>query len=811
MLKRYKMKISYNWQAKYLDSKLSAIEIATILTDTGLEVESTTAIGQVKGGLEGIVVGEVIECIQHPNADRLKITQVSIGTKQLQIVCGATNVAIGQKVAVALVGTTLYPSPDNPLTIKEAKIRGEESFGMLCAEDELGIGNSHDGILILEKDAPIGTPISEVIKLHPDFVFEIGLTPNRSDAMGHIGVVRDLKAFLNHHRNSDLSIAWPILKNQKVIENKVVTVSITNQENCSRYCSAVIENVSVGESPEWLKIALQSIGLKPINNVVDVTNYVMYELGTPLHAFDAAALNGEIKVRQAEVNETIVTLDGIERKLKGTELVIANAKEALCLAGIIGGQKAAVSNTASTLFLESALFNAETIRKTAKIHNLNTDSSFRFERGVDPDLTYFALNRAIDLLLEVTGGQLSQGPHDLLIHVPKAKKIDIDLAQINKLIGIQLSAVAVEKILLDLDFQINTKNENCWTVTAPNYRTDVNRMADVAEEILRIIGFNAVPIPEKFHYSFTPPPLITKHATGKKVSEFLVSNGFSEVMMNSLTKASYSSLLSVNEETIKILNPLSSELSQMRQTIIFGILETIVYNQNRQKSDLKLFEFGSIYGKSKEEYIQTNQLAIAITGKREPENWSNNDKAVSFFTLKGIFESLLKRFGLISLEETNLGDNSFFSEGISLHLDKEHIAELGSVKQSLKVHFGLKKDVFIAIINWDKLFELIKKKETIFKELPKTFEVRRDFSLLIDTAIQYQAIKNIALQSEKTLLKEVNLFDVYEGDKLESGKKSYAVSFHFQDAEKTLTDQVIDTCMEKIRRNLEKDLGATLR
>jgi len=811
VLKRYKMKISYNWLAKYLDSKLSAIEIATILTDTGLEVESTTAIGQVKGNLEGVVVGEVIECIQHPNADRLKITQVSIGTKQLQIVCGATNVAIGQKVAVALVGTTLYPSPDNPLTIKEAKIRGEESFGMLCAEDELGIGNSHDGILILEKDAPIGAPINEIIKLHPDFEFEIGLTPNRSDAMGHIGVARDLKAFLNHHRNSDLSIAWPILKNQKVIENTAVSVSIIDQENCNRYCSAVIENVSVSDSPEWLKIALQSIGLKPINNVVDVTNYVMYELGTPLHAFDAAALFGEIKVRQAEVNETIVTLDGIERKLKGTELVIANAKEALCLAGIIGGQKAAVSNTTSTLFLESALFNAETIRKTAKIHNLNTDASFRFERGVDPDLTYFALNRAIDLLLEVTGGQLSQGPHDLLIHVPKAKIIDIDLAQINKLIGIQLSAVAVEKILLDLDFQINSKNENCWTVTAPNYRTDVNRMADVAEEILRIIGFNAVPIPEKFHYSFTPPPLITKHAAGKQVSEFLVSNGFSEIMMNSLTKASYSSLLSVNEETIKILNPLSSELSQMRQTMIFGMLETIVYNQNRQKSDLKLFEFGSIYGKSKEEYIQTNQLAIAITGKREPENWSNNDKAVSFFTLKGIFESLLKRFGLISLEETNLGDNSLFSEGISLHIDKEHIAELGSVKKSLKVHFGLKKDVFIAIINWDKLFELIKKKETIFKELPKTFEVRRDFSLLIDTATQYQAIKNIALLSEKTLLKEVNLFDVYEGDKLESGKKSYAVSFHFQDAEKTLTDQVIDTCMEKIRRNLEKELGATLR
>ena len=805
------MKISYNWLAKYLDSKLSAIEIATILTDTGLEVESTTAIGQVKGDLEGVVVGEVIECIQHPNADRLKITQVSIGTKQLQIVCGATNVAIGQKVAVALVGTTLYPSPDNPLTIKEAKIRGEESFGMLCAEDELGIGNSHDGILILEKDAPIGAPISEVIKLHPDFEFEIGLTPNRSDAMGHIGVARDLKAFLNHHRNSDLSIDWPILKNQKVFENKQVTVSITDQENCSRYCSAVIENVSVGDSPEWLKIALQSIGLKPINNVVDVTNYVMHELGTPLHAFDAAALSGEIKVRQAEVNETIVTLDGIERKLKGTELVIANSKEALCLAGIIGGQKAAVSNTTLTLFLESALFNAETIRKTAKIHNLNTDASFRFERGVDPDLTYFALNRAIDLLLEVTGGQLSQGPHDLLIHAPKEKKVDIDLAQINKLIGIQLSGVAVEKILLNLDFQINTKNESCWTVTAPNYRTDVNRMADVAEEILRIIGFNSVPIPEKFHYAFTPPPIVTKNNCEKQVSEFLVAKGFSEIMMNSLSKASYSAYVPEDEEPVKIMNPLSSELSQMRQTLIFGLCETIVYNQNRQQSDLKLFEFGASYHKVKETYVQSNQLALSISGKQEVENWNNTNNPSTIFTLKGTVYSLFARFSLDEISESFVENSPYFSEGLTFSIENQVIAEIGTLKQDLKSNFGIKNEVFIALIKWDVLFDFIQKKTIIFKGLPKTFEVRRDFSLLLNEATNYQEIERIAFQSEKILLKKVNLFDVYEGDKLENGKKSYAVSFHFQDLDKTLTDQVIDTCMEKIRKNLEKNLGASLR
>ena len=805
------MKISYNWLTNYLDSKLSAIEIATILTDTGLEVESTTAIGQVKGDLEGVVVGEVIECVQHPNADRLKITQVSIGTKQLQIVCGATNVAIGQKVAVALVGTTLYPSPDNPLTIKEAKIRGEESFGMLCAEDELGIGNSHDGILILEKDTPIGLPISEVIKLHPDVVFEIGLTPNRSDAMGHIGVARDLKAFLNHHRNSELAITWPILKNYNVIDKQEVTVSITDPENCSRYCYAVIENVSVGESPEWLKIALQSIGLHPINNVVDVTNYVMHELGTPLHAFDTMALSGEIKVRPAIANESIVTLDGIERKLKGTELVIANAKEALCLAGVMGGQQAAVSNATTSLFLESAVFNAVSIRKTAKIHNLNTDASFRFERGVDPDLTFFALNRAIDLLLEVAGGHLIQGPQDLIIHTPKRKEFDIDIVQINKLIGIQLSAVAVEKILLDLDFQINTKNESCWTVTAPNYRTDVNRMADVAEEILRIIGFNSVPIPDKFHYAFTPPPIVTKNNCEKQISEFLVAKGFAEIMMNSLSKSSYSTFIPEDQEPVRIMNPLSSELSQMRQTLIFGLCETIVYNQNRQQSDLKLFEFGASYHKIKDAYVQTNQLALSITGKQEVESWNNAKKTSTIFTLKGTIYSLLARFNIFEIQESIIALQPFFSEGLSFSIQNQVIAEIGTLNQRLKSNFGIKNDVFIAIINWDLLFEFIQQKRTLFKELPKTFEVRRDFSLLLNETTNYQEIERIAYQSEKTLLKKVNLFDVYEGDKLENGKKSYAVSFHFQDIEKTLTDQVIDACMERIRKNLEKELGANLR
>ena len=521
--------------------------------------------------------------------------------------------------------------------------------------------------------------------------------------------------------------------------------------------------------------------------------------------------SGEIKVRPAIANESIVTLDGIERKLKGTELVIANAKEALCLAGVMGGQQAAVSNATTSLFLESAVFNAVSIRKTAKIHNLNTDASFRFERGVDPDLTFFALNRAIDLLLEVAGGHLIQGPQDVIIHTPKRKEFDIDIVQINKLIGIQLSAVAVEKILLDLDFQINTKNESCWTVTAPNYRTDVNRMADVAEEILRIIGFNSVPIPDKFHYAFTPPPIVTKNNCEKQISEFLVAKGFAEIMMNSLSKSSYSTFIPEDQEPVRIMNPLSSELSQMRQTLIFGLCETIVYNQNRQQSDLKLFEFGASYHKIKDAYVQTNQLALSISGKQEVESWNNAKKTSTIFTLKGTLYSLLARFNIFEIQESIIALQPFFSEGLSFSIQNQVIAEIGTLNQRLKSNFGIKNDVFIAIINWDLLFDFIQQKRTLFKELPKTFEVRRDFSLLLNETTNYQEIERIAYQSEKTLLKKVNLFDVYEGDKLENGKKSYAVSFHFQDIEKTLTDQVIDACMERIRKNLEKELGANLR
>lgn len=805
------MKISLNWLKRYIDLKLSSVEIGNILTDTGLEVESIQQIGTVEGNLAGLVVGQVTACSPHPNADRLKVTNINTGTGELQIVCGAANVAVGQKVVVALVGSTLYPTSGKPLSIKATKIRGEDSFGMLCAEDEIGLGNKHDGIMVLPADTPIGSPLKDLIALHPDTIFEIGLTPNRSDALGHLGVARDLKAYLNFHRKSNLSVKWPVLVDRVLSNAQHIAVNLVAQDSCSSYCSAIIDSLTISDSPEWLKLALTSIGLQPINNVVDVTNFVMHELGTPLHAFDAKAIFGGIHVRKSAENELLTTLDGVSRKLKGNELVIADDKEVLCLAGILGGQKAAVNNSTKTIFLESALFDSISIRKSAKLHNLSTDASFRFERGVDPDLTLFALNRTIDLLIEVAGGRITQGPNELSCAAIPIKTLTINLLQINSTIGCDLKPSDVESILIDLDFKIIEKKAENWLISAPNYRTDVTRPIDVTEEILRIYGFNSVPIPEKFHFAFTPSILKTKQHLGKQASDFLVAKGFSEIMTNSLTKAAYSELEKESSQPVKILNPLSSELSQMRQTLVFGLLETIEYNQNRQQSNLKLFEFGACYSQNGDKYIQSNQLALCLTGKKEIEGWNNNSLENSFYTLKGQLISLLNRLGEFTMEESELSAHAYFSHGMQYEINKEKVIEIGSIKQSFKNKFSLRNDVFIAIIQWDKLVEMAEKRKVIFKPLPKTFEVRRDFSLLLDTATNYLEIERIALQTEKVLLKQVNLFDVYEGDKIEKGKKSYAISFQFQDNENTLTDVAIDFCMNNIRKNLEKKLGVKLR
>ncbi len=806
------MKVSYNWLKKYLDFSLSSQEVDDVLTKTGLEVESVLPIGSVEGNLKGIVVGEVLSCIQHPNADRLKITQVTVGNETLQIVCGASNVAQGQKVAVALVGTTLHPNPKESIVIKEAKIRGEASFGMLCAEDELGIGNSHDGILILDNNLQNGTPLSEVIQLTPDFQIEIGLTPNRSDAMGHIGVARDLKAYLNYHGNSKLEIKWPELNTLNTKDQAPVHINISATEACNRYCGAVISNVKIAPSPEWLQTALTSIGLEPINNVVDITNYVMRELGTPLHAFDLNAIGSEVIVRKANPSEQLITLDGVERKLHADDLLIANTNEALCLAGLMGGKASGVSNETHSIFLESANFDAVSIRKMAKRHGLNTDASFRFERGVDPELTYFALNRAIDLIVTITGGTLTGGTIDKIINPIQAAKININLTHINTLIGLELSSIDIETILLALDFKIIGKNQEDWEIVAPSYRTDVTREADVIEEVIRIVGFDAIPIPQKWSFSAAPYDGLSKHQFQSNVSEFFVAKGFSEIMMNSLSKGAYAELNPATAtQAVRILNPLSSDLNTMRQNMAFGLLETIAYNQNRQQADMKIFEFGSSYAKIGDQYQQENHLALAISGRKEIESWNNSNDASNFFTLKGAVISLLNRYGIHKTVEDNLSAVSYYSDGLSLSHDGQTLVTIGIVSKSIQKYFDVKNEVYIAIFNWDLLHSLSKKQESVFSELPKTFEVRRDFSLLMEHNITYKQLKDIALKSCDKHLKEVRLFDVYIGEKIGSDKKSYALSFHFQDQEHTLTDQIVDPLMENIRRQFEKQLGVSLR
>jgi phenylalanyl-tRNA synthetase beta chain len=813
------MKVSYNWLKKYIQTDLAPEELGKILTDTGLEVESIEKIEAIEGGLQGVVIGHVLSCEKHPDADKLNVTTVTIGTEVLQIVCGAPNVATGQKVVVATVGTTLFPNPGEAFHIKKAKIRGVESFGMLCAEDELGIGHSHAGIIVLPENTEIGMPASAYFDLSDDYQIEIGLTPNRADAMGHIGVARDLKAALNFHQKANLSIQWPTVNPLVASENLQIAVEIENQEDCLRYCGISMVNVHVAPSPEWLQKALRSVGLNPINNIVDISNFVMRELGTPLHIFDAKALNGKVLVRSSEIGETIVTLDQVERKLVGTELMISNGKEALCIAGVLGGATSGVSNDTTEIFIESALFDAVNIRKTARLHGLNTDASFRFERGVDPALTMYALQRCVQLIEEIAGGQVGMEAFDWQGNIPQDKSISISLSRINQLIGCQIVKSDVMSILKDLDIQIINENSDTLDIQIPSYRVDVTREADVIEEILRIYGFNLVPIPEKWNLSLPISPKINKDQLQRSIAEMLVGKGFSEVMNNSLTKSTYASQLGMgqlqDEHSVRMLNPLSQDLDVMRQSLLFGLLENIERNQNRQSPNLRLFEFGKTYAKYASGYVESSQLIVCMTGQANSDNWltpeKGKDSLVSYYQLKGLVFGLLERLGFAGqLQEKEL-KNHLFSDGQSIELHKKTIAECGWATPEQLQSFGIKHPVYYAIFQWDQLLDLLNRVKIEYSELPKSFAIRRDFSLLLDKQVNFADLRQTALQADKKLLKSVGLFDVYEGKNLDAGKKSYALSFILQDGDRTLTDQEIDTCMSKIQANLEKECGATLR
>jgi phenylalanyl-tRNA synthetase beta chain len=810
------MKVSYNWLKTYISTDITAEEAGKILTDTGLEVEGIEKIEAVQGGLDGVVIGKVLTCEKHPDADKLKVTTVDVGTEIVQIVCGAPNVAAGQTVVVATVGCTLYPKPNEPFKIKSAKIRGVESFGMLCAEDELGLGESHAGIMVLPDHLAVGSKAASYFDLEDDYQLEIGLTPNRADAMGHIGVARDLMAHLNFHKNAGFQINWPSVHELTSSNAYPISISVEDNENCKRYCGVTITNVKVAASPEWLQKRLRAVGLTPINNVVDVTNFVMRELGTPLHAFDADLLNGKIVVKKASKENKFRTLDGVERTLSGEELMITNGNDDLCIAGVFGGLTSGIKNETTNVFLESAVFNSVSVRKTARFHGLNTDASFRFERGVDPELTFYALQRAANLILEVAGGSIGMSAIDLKSeHFEKRRPLKVDLNKTNQLIGYPIKKDQNIAILKDLDFKVLSENGNELELEIPAYRVDVTREADVAEEILRIYGFNNIPLPDKWHMAINTNKSIDREKLQDKISELLVGNGFYEVLNNSLSKSSYTSSFESDslksERNVKILNPLSQDLEVMRQTLIFGLLENIERNQNRQNPNLNLFEFGKTYHNYPSGYEETNVLAIAITGNKFLELWNSNKDQVSYFTLKGIVKAIFDRLGLSDyLQESDLA-NALFSDGEKGSILKKDILEMGLISNQLLEHFDLKNPVYCAFINWDRLLDSLKMVKINFKELPKTFAVRRDFSLLLNKDTKYKELRETAIQIDKKLLRDVNLFDVYEGKNLEAGKKSYALSFTFQDQERTLTDAEIDGIMNKIKTSFEEKFGAVLR
>jgi phenylalanyl-tRNA synthetase beta chain len=786
------------------------------LTDSGLEVEAIEVVESIQGGLKGLVIGEVLEKSQHPNADRLSVCKVDVGSEVLDIVCGANNVAAGQKVVVATVGSTLYPTVGDPFNIKKGKIRGEVSMGMICAEDEIGLGTDHDGIMVLDSKAKVGDEAAAYFKLESDFAIEIGLTPNRTDAMSHIGVARDLAAVISLEKKKHLNLTLPDISKFKVDHTKAtIKVSVEDHEACPRYSGLRLSKVKVGPSPEWMQNRLKTIGLSPINNIVDITNYVLHELGQPLHAFDANKINSDhIIVKTLSQNTPFITLDEKERKLDQRDLMICDAEKGMCIAGVFGGLSSGVTDNTTEIFLESAYFNPVSVRKTSKRHVLYTDASFRFERGVDPEMTVKALKRAAMLMKEYAGAEISSEVIDIYPQKMLPLQVEFNKLHCDKLIGKEIDADTIRFIFSSLDIKILKERANDWLVEVPAYRVDVTREADLIEEVLRIYGFNNVEVPEKIHSSISYSKKIDPEKIKQSASAFLVSRGFNEMMSNSLTSDSYVVKAKVDElkesEQVRIVNPLSSDLNVMRQTLLFNGLEAIAYNQNRQQSNLSLFEFGNVY-KHKEDYSENFRLALYLSGSTLPNNWRNPSKAYTFYDIKGELIALFKRFGLSDKVKTEASDWGIFEDGIKYSIHNAALAHVGWISSELQEQFDIREKVFYADINWDLFLKALKADQIKYKELSKFPSVRRDLSLLLDVDVKFSTIYDIAFRTERKLLSSVELFDVYEGKNLEKGKKSYAISFVLQDDTKTLNDKTIDMAMQRIRQALEKEVAAQLR
>ena len=806
------MRISYNWLKQFIKLDLPSEETAALLTDLGLEVEVVEKFQSVKGGLEGIIVGEVKTCVQHPDADRLKVTTVDLGDgNPIQIVCGAPNVAVGQKVPVATIGTTLYDKEGNEFQIKKGKIRGQESHGMICAEDELGLGDNHDGIMILDNTIKIGTPLAKVLNVENDEVFEIGLTPNRADAMSHMGVARDLRAGLVQ-KNMQPELITPSVTSFRVDKRTLkIDVEVKDAKLAPRYCGITISGINVKPSPDWLQNRLKAIGLTPKNNIVDATNYVLHELGQPLHAFDASKIHGKIIVKTVEAGTKFKTLDDVERILHEEDLMICDEKGPLCIAGVFGGKESGVSENTTNIFLESAYFNPVSIRKTAKRHGLSTDASFRFERGIDPTITEYALKRAAILIKEIAGGEITS---DLIDIYPK--KIEdftvlLNFNKVNKLIGQEIPKETIKKILVSLDIKVNSVSDAGLGLIIPAYRVDVQREIDVIEEILRVYGYNNVQFSKKLNATVSNSSRTEDYKVQNSIAAQLNSLGFHEMMANSLTTPDYVKLSDKLKEefNVMMLNPLSNDLSAMRQSLLFSGLEAVSYNINRRNADLKLFEFGKSYHKMPSGYEENKHLSLFVTGNKQAENWTTPQKTSDFFLFKGYVQSILTRLSLTKTQTIPV-TNDVFNEGIAIAIGNDVLVELGTVKKSILKYFDIKQEVFYADFNWNLILKLISIRIK-YQDIPKYPEVRRDLSLLLDKNISFDQLYSIASSSEKNLLKDIQLFDVYEGKNLPEGKKSYALSFIIQDTTKTLTDDQIDKIMSKLQQHFEKEVGAVLR
>ena len=810
------MKISYNWLKQFIDIDWEVEKTGELLTDLGLEVEGIEKFESVKGGLKGVVTGKVLEVFKHPNADKLSVTKVDLGTGEpVQIVCGAPNVAEGQIVPVATVGTVLYDKDNNEFKIKKGKIRGEVSFGMICAEDELGLGVNHDGIMVLDETLEVGKALREVLDVETDQVFEIGLTPNRADAMSHMGVARDLRAGLTH-LNQNVNFNTPSVSKFNIdSKTRPIQIEIQDKDKCPRYVGITIKNVKVGPSPKWMQNRLKAIGLSPINNIVDITNYVMHELGQPLHAFDAEKIHGhKIIVKTAESGDTLVTLDGVERKLHPEDLIIYNEKSPMVIAGVFGGIDSGITEDTTDVFLESAYFDPVSIRKSAKRHGLNTDSSFRFERGIDPNMTDYALKRAVTLIKEYADAEIITDLIDVYPNKIEPHKISLSYEYLNTLVGNKIDKNTIKNILASLEIKIASETDHGLNLIVPAYRVDVTRPADIVEEILRVYGYNNIDFSTKINASVEASDKFASYKIENIVADLLSSRGFTEIMSNSLTTPKYISLSSqINEKsTVEILNPLSQDLSVLRQSLLFSAMESVTYNMNRRQLDLKFFEFGKVYNQYGEgKYEEEKHLSLTMTGKLLPENWLVPTTATGFYHLKGQVEAVLQRFGINDYQLKPAKNNDLY-ESIVFEVYKKPLVTLGKVKPAIKKHFGITKDVYYADFLWDNFLEQVKKHSQVsYREIPKFPSVRRDLALEVDKNVSYKDLYDMAFDVEKKLLQGVNLFDVYEGDKIAEGKKSYALSFILQDKYKTLNDKQIDKVMRKIFQAYEQKFRAKLR